>query len=95
MKAVIDGKLYDTEKAEVIYSYRRKVDNGPVFWHNTLRHMPMRVLDIYKTPKGAYFEYDKEGKKIYIIDEERVREIMMYLDPDKYMEFFNVTLEEA
>lgn len=43
MKAIIDGKIYDTEKA-VVLAQRADYPN----WGTAMR-------TLYKTPKGAYF----------------------------------------
>lgn len=95
MKAIIDDKLYDTDKAEKVFSYRRKVDKGPVFWDEKLRWAPFHAFDIYKTTKGAYFEHDTEDNKIYIITKAQAQEVVRNLDPDRYMELFEIVVDEA
>ncbi len=93
-KAIIDGKLYDTEKAEKIDSYRKRVDMGPILSGSYVHWTPMHRIDIYKTAKGNYFEHDVDGDTITTTDEARVRAIIQKLYPDKYIELFG-EVEEA
>ena len=52
MKKVIDGKVYNTETAERIFSW----DNGR--YGNDFRN---RSKDLYRTKKGNYFIYHSGG----------------------------------
>lgn len=60
MKAIIENKLYDTEKAELVYSFVRKCIGKDIFgmpgycWADTCN------IDLYKTQKGQYFEHNEE-----------------------------------
>ncbi len=100
MKAIIDNKIYDTEKATNIYEFRRKCKGSEsvffpgkffVYWTN---------VQIYKTNKNNYFlhydEYDNYKEKIETITEDEVKEIIKKLEPDKYINLFGtIDLEEA
>lgn len=94
MKAILDGKLYDTEKAEAVIEFSRRVDKGPVAWNGKLHWTPIHNFTLYKTQKGAYFEYDQDDKTLGVASEEDARRIVRKLDPDKYMEMFG-EVEEA
>lgn len=95
MKKIIGNKLYDTEKAEKIYSYiiTEKTQVGfmsiPYKYH----------IDVYKTKKGAYFKHTvPEGyDKKETIDEmtlEEVKQIIKQLNPDRYIELgFEVIID--
>ena len=52
MKKIIDGKTYDTEKAELIKSW----ENG--FFVGDLKY---RSKDLYRTKKGNWFIYHAGG----------------------------------
>lgn len=93
-KAIINGKLYDTEKAEKIESYRRRVDEGPVLPGSEVHYIPFHTIVIYKTAKGNYFEHDENNNHITTTDEAGVKEIIRKLYPDRYIELFG-EVEEA
>lgn len=52
MRKIINGKIYDTEKAECLGSY----DNG-----NCRNHFSFYEAELYKTKKGNYFIYENGG----------------------------------
>ncbi len=97
MKAIIENKLYDTEKSEKIFDYLRN-EPQPVFWSNTITMHCWRNTDIYKTRKNSYFLHihtgDKEGKfmdlkeRIELITEKEVKKIILNLDVDKYIKMY-------
>jgi hypothetical protein len=94
-RAIINEKLYDTDKAKQVFTFRRKVDKGPVFWNPEYHWAPWHKTVIFKTKKGSYFEYDQDDEAITPTTEFKVREIIKNLDPDKYMKFFKEKVEEA
>ena len=49
MRRIIDGGLYDTEKAEVLYERK---------WNDAAS------IKLYKTANGNYFFYDTEDERI-------------------------------
>lgn len=93
-KAIINGKLYDTEKAEKVVSFRRRVDMGPIYSGSEIHYTPLHDIDIYKTAKGNYFEHDVDKGTITTTDEDEVKDIIRRLYPDKYIELFG-EVEEA
>lgn len=95
MKAIIDGKMYNTETAELIYSFRRKVNKGPMLWAPGHVYMPFHYFELYRTAKNAYFTYDTEDKRIEITTEDYAMDVMRRLDPDKYCELFNLAIEDG
>lgn len=94
MKAIIEGRLYDTAAAKKILRFRRKVDKGPVFWDERLHWTPMHDFILYRTEKGAFFEHDTGDNVIQTLNEEVAKDIVRRLDVDKYMELFG-KVEEA
>lgn len=93
-KAIINDKMYDTEKAEAVVSFRRRVDMGPVLSGSTLHWTPMHDCTLYKTAKGNYFEHDEDTNDITPRDETWAKDLIRRLYPDKYIELFG-EVEEA
>lgn len=84
-KYVIDDKVYDTEKAEVICKNAAPLIFG--------RNIPQtKSGTIYRTKKGAYFF--ECGANAYTITEEQVKHYLKYHYYKKYAELFG-ELEEA
>lgn len=98
MKKIIDDKLYDTEKAEKIYSFRQRRKTGVLF--NTYDVHSWFEIDVYKTKKSNYFLHgytkDSLDHKEFIekTSEKKVKEIIKELNTDKYIELFG-KIEEA
>lgn len=88
MKAIIDNKLYDTETADKIYSFKRQVDKGPVLWNPKMSYRPYHVRDLYKTQKGNWFEFDTVDNRISAITEKDAQYILQELSPDTYIANF-------
>lgn len=93
-KAIINNKMYDTEKAELVVAYRRRVDMGPVMSGSDIHWTPMHDCLLYKTAKGNYFEHDGDTDAITPRDEKWARDLIRRLYPDKYIELFG-EVEEA
>lgn len=96
MKRIVDGKLYDTEKAEKLYTYDegRQEEVALLFdatYHRLVRH----VIDVYRTKNGAYFEHDNDSRTIDPITAERAADTIRDIDPDTYMSVFGVSVEDA
>ena len=93
MKAIINDKMYDTEKAERIYEFRRKVDEGEIL-NTGLHYTPYHDVVLYKTAKGNWFEHDITNDTIAVLTEDKAREIIRRLAPDIYVKMFG-EVEEA
>lgn len=94
MKAILDNKLYDTKKSELVFSYQSSVESAM----KLLGVYPMYVthyIDIYKTQKGAYFEHDKYVDTLTLTTAKQVRTLIQKLDPERYMALFDPTIEEG
>jgi len=72
MKQIIDGKLYDTETAELIYTY--EPPTSPFY------------VNYYRTKNDAYFTFGIEG--ITPLEEYDVKESIGKHDIDRYIELF-------
>ena len=99
MKAIIDGKLYDTEKAELIKTFEqneRKSSMLGIYYKIT------RKVDLYKTENGKWFliKHKAEGyganqDEIEILVKKEVKQIFETLnDVENYEKYFE-KLEEA
>lgn len=108
MKQIINNKLYDTEKAELLYSYLKNVPIMRAVLGNTYEINCWRDADLYVTKKKNYFIHIKQADRssngsIYMgrlveyieeISEEEAKSLIQKLNPDKAIELFG-EVEEA
>ena len=107
MKQIINNKLYDTEKADLLYSYLKNVPTIHSFLGNTYETTCWRDTDLYVTKKNNYFIHIKQanenrnnsyiGRVVEYIEEtseEEAKNLIQKLDPDKAIELFG-EVEEA
>ena len=88
MKAIIDNKLYDTEKAEKLIEFKRSGTKTVECW-GALMNLPYRHdITLYKTAKGNYFEVDEVDNVIRVVTEEQVKKLLTNIDPDLYIKLF-------
>lgn len=98
MKKIIGNLIYDTDKAEKVFSFRKKRIIGSI---GNLNMFEWFEVDVYKTKKGNYFIHGYvEDKPLYEnfieeFSEKEFLEIVKKIDPDKYIEFCSDELEEA
>lgn len=98
MRKIIGKKLYDTEKAEKIFSFKQRRPTGEFM---DLQLYNWYDVDIYKTKKDNYFihGYDKNDPtyKPFLeeISEKEVKKIIKKLDVDKYISMNFEVIEEA
>ena len=93
MREIINNKIYDTERAEKIVEFRRKIPVTTLFGEDSEMWVD---CELYKTKKGSWFEVvgvNVRGTFIKAIWEEGAKERMRF-HPDIYQEHFNDT-EEA
>lgn len=94
MKAIINDKLYDTDKAEVVFSLKREVADMEVFWKPGRHLAKWHRIDIYVTKKGNYFECDQDDQQIKSITQMEAKKTIKDLNPDEYIKIFG-EVEEA
>ena len=75
MVAIINGKKYNTETAELILTLYGGARQG-------FRR------DYYKTKKGTYFVRYVTVGEIDLVSEETIKDLLAIYDPDKYIELF-------
>ena len=98
MKKIMGNLIYDTDKAEKVFSFRRRREVGSI---GNLNICEWFEVDVYKTKKGNYFIHgyveDKPSYENFIeeFSEKELLEIVKKLNPDKYIELCYDELEEA
>lgn len=89
MRFIVNKKLYDTDKAELICTGLKKWDiNAVVYaWLST---------SLYRTSKGTFFIVADDGKmhRMKIIDQNEAENFCLKNNYDKYIEVFG-ELEEG
>lgn len=93
MRFIVNNKIYDTDKAELLCSFRKQWESETIL--GTL--YPYRDTNLYKTVKGNYFltcTADYGTNYIKVIDEANAKNYLMRNNYDKYVEMFG-ELEEA
>ena len=93
MKFIVNNKIYDTDKAELLCTFSKQWESKTIV--GTL--YPYRDTNLYKTAKGAYFFTcctDYGTHYIEVIDENTAKYYLMRKNYDKYVEMFGA-LEEA
>lgn len=95
MKKIIDNKVYDTDKATLVFSFKRSVKLTNVFG---ISFNDWVSGELYKTSKGNWFEVIGEDSykvstQLNALTNERAKEIIS-INADKYQELFG-ELEEA
>lgn len=82
MRAMIDGRVYDTDQAEEAARFTRQVDMGPLFCGDGRHWKPSHEFILYRTATGLYFAYDIEDETIAALTRKAARAILRELDPD-------------
>jgi hypothetical protein len=99
MKAIINNKIYDTDKCESLFTYHRKILKKGIFYDYDVWY----EAKILKTTKGTCLRYtNKSLEKCYedinelvIITEEEVKKVLIELNEiDLYQKEFG-KLEEG
>lgn len=94
MKFIVENKIYDTDKAELIAEGYRKFKEYSSLLGVYL--YPERMSQLYKTKKGAYFfTYEYSLKHcMELVTEDEAKSWLMRADYSKYAELFG-ELEEG
>ena len=77
MQQIINDKLYDTDTAELIYSYKD----------------PLKERDYYRSKMGAFFVHYIGIGKMELVDEQIIKDILAERDVSKYIELFGAVAE--
>lgn len=94
MKKIIDNKIYDTDKCDVILEYQTKM---PITYLGLIVY-PYLHAKILKTQKGTYLKYIEKCAShnvIEIVSEQDVKNLMLEISAvDEYKKVFG-KLEEG
>lgn len=82
MRAMIDGRVYDTDRAEEMARFTRQVDMGPLFCGDGRHWTSGHESILYRTAGGLFFACDTEDETIAALTRKEVRVILRELDPD-------------
>lgn len=90
IRKIIDGKLYDTENARILFTFRRKYQDplNPLFFGKNMVHVEWEDAQYLKTERGAYLYYCPKRKDIQVVTEKEVAETIRKLDADAYIRLF-------
>jgi hypothetical protein len=87
MKAIINNKLYDTEKCEVVYEFRINYPYKSFFNSNSYIN-DWNNVQYLKTKKGNYILHNTDKNMIEEVSLFEVKKTISQLDPNKYIELF-------
>ena len=84
MKAIINNKIYDTDKCESLFTYHRRIWKKGIFYDYDVWY----EAKILKTTKGTYLRYTNKPlekgyediNELVIITEEEVKRILVELN---------------
>lgn len=82
MRAMIDGRVYDTDRAEEAARFTRQVDMGPLFCGDGGHWTPSHEFILYRTVGGLFFAYDTEAETIAALTRKEARAILREQDPN-------------
>lgn len=99
MRRIIDGKLYDTEKARLLFDYKTRVYHNSNSIMGSYMTRPFHYASIYKTKKGTYLKYIGNAcetailyenyEQLEVISEEEVKQLLLRInDVDNYIKIF-------
>lgn len=94
MKKIINNKLYDTDRAGLIYEFCEKVKGDECWFRKEYSFCYWTDVQIYRTLNGNYFlHYNASSgydEFIKVATEDDVKRIIKSLNPDKYIELFGL-----
>lgn len=90
LRKIIDGKLYDTESALILFEFRRKYQDplNPLFFGKNMVHVEWEDAQYLKTERGAYLYYCPKRKDLQVVTENEVKDTIRKLNADAYMRIF-------
>ena len=89
-RKIIDGKLYDTENALILFKFRRRYQDplNPLFFGKDMVHNEWEDAQYIKTERGAYLYYCPKRKDLQVVTENEVADTIRKLDADAYIRIF-------
>lgn len=95
-RKIIEGKVYDTGKARILFEFRRKYQDplNPLFFGENMVHTVWENAQFLKTVRGAYLFYCPARKDLQVVTEREVADTIRKLDADAYIRIFGGVEEE-
>lgn len=89
-RKIIDGKLYDTGNARIVFEFRRRYQDplNPLFFGEGIVRNVWEDVQYLKTVRGTYLFYCPERKELEVVTENQVAEMIRNLDADAYIRIF-------
>lgn len=90
LRKIIDGKLYDTESAVILFKFRRRYQDplNPIFFGKNMVHNEWEDAQYLKTERGAYLYYCPKRKDLQVVTENEVKDTIRKLNADAYIRIF-------
>lgn len=90
LRKIIDGKLYDTENARILFTFRRKYQDplNPLIFGKNMVANSWEDAQFLKTERGAYLYYCPKRKDLQVVTEKEVADTIQKLDADVYIRLF-------
>ena len=90
IRKIIDGKLYDTENARILFMFRRKYRDplNPLFFGENMVSNTWEDVEYLKTERGVYLYYCPKRKDLQVVTEKEVADTIRKLDADAYIRLF-------
>lgn len=90
MRFIVENKIFDTDKAEIICKFRQ---SRPLWWTKSVSTWEDATL--YKTNKGNWFSVIERLKECTPLNNAQVEELLKGLDAVELYEKYFKKLEEA
>lgn len=89
-RKIIEGKVYDTGKAQILFEFRRKYQDplNPLFFGENMVCNVWEDAQFLKTVRGAYLFYCPARKDLQVVTEREVADTIRKLDADAYIRIF-------
>lgn len=89
-RKIIDGKLYDTANARIVFEFRRRYQDplNPLFFGENMVRNVWEDVQYLKTVRGTYLYYCPKRKELEVVTEKQVADTIRTLDADAYIRIF-------
>ena len=90
LRKIIDGKIYDTSSARIIFKFRRRYQDplNPLFFGDNMVRNIWEDVQYLKTVRGTYLYYCPKREDLQVVTEKEVAETIRKLDADAYIRLF-------
>lgn len=90
LRKIIDGKIYDTSSARIVFKFRRRYQDplNPLFFGDNMVRNIWEDVQYLKTVRGTYLYYCPKREDLQVVTEKEVAETIRKLDADAYIRLF-------